>query len=99
MLSIGRKVNFQLNISSNGAYSNNKKSLFCRELDQPWEIVIMESLKQEALNVISKMPDTAEIDDIMYRLYVVGKVRKGREAVQQGEVVSIEDLKKEIESW
>ncbi len=28
----------------------------------------MESLKQEALNVISKMPDTAEIDDIMYRL-------------------------------
>jgi len=59
----------------------------------------MESLKQEALNAISKMPDTAEIDDIMYRLYVVDKVRKGREAVQQGEVVSIEDLKKEIESW
>ena len=59
----------------------------------------MESLKQEAINVISKMPDTAEIDDIMYRLYVVDKVRKGREAVKQGEVVSIEDLKKEIESW
>jgi hypothetical protein len=59
----------------------------------------MESLKQEALNVISKMPDTSEIDDIMYRLYVVDKVRKGREAVKQGEVVSIEDLKKEIESW
>ena len=59
----------------------------------------MESLKQEALNVISKMPDTAEIDDIMYRLYVVDKVRKGREAVQKGEVVSIEDLKKEFRSW
>jgi hypothetical protein len=59
----------------------------------------MESLKQDALNVISKMPDTAEIDDIMYRLYVVDKVRKGREAVKRGEVVTIEDLKKEIESW
>ena len=59
----------------------------------------MESLKQEALNVISKMPDTAEIDDIMYRLYVIDKVRKGREAVQRGEVVSIVDLKKEIEFW
>ena len=45
----------------------------------------MESLKQEALNVISKMPDTAEIDDIMYRLYVIDKVRKGREAVQRAE--------------
>ena len=59
----------------------------------------MESLKQEALDVISKMPDTAEIDDIMYRLYVIDKVRKGREAVQRGKTVSIEDLKKEIESW
>ena len=59
----------------------------------------MESLKQEAINVISKMPDTAEIDDIMYRLYVIDKVRKGREAVQRREVVSIEELKKEIESW
>ena len=59
----------------------------------------MESLKQEAINVISKMPDTAEIDDIMYRLYVSDKVRKGREAVQQGKLVPIEDLKKEIESW
>ena len=59
----------------------------------------MESLKQEALNVISKMPDTAEIDDIMYRLYDVDKVRKGREAVRRGEVLSIEELKKEVESW
>ena len=59
----------------------------------------MESLKQEVLNSISKMPDTAEIDDIMYRLYVIDKVRKGREAVKRGEVVSIEELKKEIESW
>ncbi len=59
----------------------------------------MESLKQKALNVISKMPDTAEIDDIMNRLYVIDKVRKGREAIQRGEVVPIEDLMKEIESW
>jgi hypothetical protein len=59
----------------------------------------MESLKQEALNVISKLPNTAKLDDIMYRLYVIDKVRKGRKAVKRGEVVSIEDLKKEIESW
>ena len=59
----------------------------------------MESLKQEALNMISKMPDTAEIDDIMYRLYVIDKIRMGREAIQRGEIIPIEDLKKEIESW
>jgi hypothetical protein len=59
----------------------------------------MESLKQEALNAISKMPDSSDIDEIMYRLYVIDKVRKGKEAVERGETVSIEELKKEIESW
>ena len=59
----------------------------------------MESLKQEALNAISKMPDSSDIDEIMYRLFVIDKVRKGKEAVERGETVSIEELKKEIESW
>jgi hypothetical protein len=59
----------------------------------------MESLKQEALNVISKMSDTAEIDEIMYRLYVIDKVRKGRLSIQRVEALSIEDLKNEIGSW
>ena len=59
----------------------------------------METLKQEVINAISKMPDSADIDEIMYRLYVIDKVRKGREAVEQGDTVSIEELKREIESW
>jgi hypothetical protein len=59
----------------------------------------MESLKKEAMNAISKMPETADIDDIMYRLYVIDKVRKGREAVQQGKVISVEELREEAQSW
>lgn len=59
----------------------------------------MENLKQEALNVISKMPETADIDDIMYRLYVIDKIRKGKDAVGKGDTVSVEQLKKEMESW
>ncbi|MFO7554194.1 MAG: hypothetical protein R6W88_03225 [Desulfobacterales bacterium] len=59
----------------------------------------MESLKQEVMNAISKMPETADIEDIMYRLYVIDKVRKGREAVQQGKVISVEELREEIRSW
>jgi hypothetical protein len=59
----------------------------------------MESLKEEAVNAISRMNDAAEIDDIMYRLYVIDKVRKGREAVKKGDTVSVEALRKEIETW
>jgi len=60
---------------------------------------MMENLKQEAINAISKMPDSADIEEIMYRLYVIDKVRKGREAVEQGDSISIEELNKEIASW
>jgi hypothetical protein len=59
----------------------------------------MGTLKQEAINAISKMPDSADIDEIMYRLYVIDKFKKGREAIERGETVAIEELKKENESW
>ena len=59
----------------------------------------METLKQEAIRAITKLPKTANIDDIMYELYVVDKVKKGREAVECGESVSIDDLKRELQSW
>jgi hypothetical protein len=45
------------------------------------------------------MPESAEIDDIMYRLYVIDKVRKGREAVREGRTVAMDELKREVESW
>ena len=59
----------------------------------------METLKQEAIIVISKLPDTANMDDIMYELYVIDKVKKGREAVERGETISIEELRKEMQTW
>ena len=59
----------------------------------------MNTLKQEALAAIEQLPETADIDAIMYKLYVIDKVRKGREAVEKGETISVEDLKREIESW
>lgn len=59
----------------------------------------MNTLKQEALTAIAQLPDVADIDTIMYRLYVIDKARKGREAVERGETISAEDLKREIELW
>jgi len=59
----------------------------------------METLKQEAMNAISKMPEAADIDVIMYRLYVIDKVRKGREAIQQGKVITAEELREDLQSW
>ena len=59
----------------------------------------METLKQEVINAILKLPDSANIDDIMYELYVIDKVKKGKEAAERGEAISIEELKREIQTW
>jgi len=59
----------------------------------------MENLKQEAIRVISELPETANIDDIMYELYVVDKIKKGKDAIDHGESISTEELKKEMQAW
>ncbi|KAA1189550.1 hypothetical protein F0M18_14435 [Pseudohalioglobus sediminis] len=59
----------------------------------------MQAAKQDALNIISQLPDTADMDEIMYRLYVLDKVRKGKEDINQGRLTSAKDLKHEIEHW
>lgn len=57
------------------------------------------SMKQEAIDAISKLPETATMDEIMYRLYVIDKVHAGLEDVRNGRVISTEDLKREIQTW
>ncbi len=58
-----------------------------------------QSLKQEALESLRNLPDDADIDEIMYRLYVVEKLRKSREAIGQGQVIEHEELRSKIEQW
>ncbi len=57
----------------------------------------MQPVKQEALNTIGKLPDDVDMDEIMYRLYVIDKIRKGQQAIEDGHTLSHEEMKKEIE--
>jgi len=59
----------------------------------------METLKEEAIHAINKLPETADIDDIMYRIYVIDKIQKGQEAIKDGKSISVASLKEEIKSW
>ena len=60
---------------------------------------VLHTLKQEAIEAISRLPETASVDEMMYELYVIDKISKGREASERGETVSTEELKKELRSW
>ena len=59
----------------------------------------MQAAKQEALKTIDQLPDDADMDEIMYRLYVLDKIKKGQEAVAQAETLTSEQLKREIDAW
>ncbi len=59
----------------------------------------MQPVKQEVLNTIGKLPDDVDMDEIMYRLYVIDKIRKGQQASQNGQTTPHEEVKKEIAKW
>lgn len=54
----------------------------------------MSTTKEEAMQLISRLPEEATWEDIMYRLYVKRKIEEGIEAAEQGRVVSHDDVKK-----
>jgi predicted transcriptional regulator len=55
--------------------------------------------KQDAIDVIEQLPDDVPMDEIVYRLYVVNKVRRGMQDVEAGRGISSEELAREIEEW
>jgi len=55
--------------------------------------------KQDALEVIEQLPDNVPMDEIVYRLYVLNKVRQGMQDVEAGRGISSEELAREIEQW
>lgn len=58
-----------------------------------------QTAKQEALEAIARLPDTADIEDIMYRLYVLENIRRGQQDADAGKTVSAEQVLKDIQTW
>jgi hypothetical protein len=59
----------------------------------------LQNAKQEALDAIQRLPDSADTEDMMYRLYVLENVRHGQLDADSGYTESTEELLKEIKTW
>lgn len=55
--------------------------------------------KQEAIAAIQRLPDNTNIEEIMYRLYVLENIRRGQQDVAEGKTQLAEEMFKEIQSW
>ncbi|MDP1772504.1 MAG: hypothetical protein Q8L15_09490 [Methylobacter sp.] len=59
----------------------------------------MQAVKQEALNTIARLPEDADMEEIMYRLYVLENIRRGQQDVAQGKTQSAEEVLRDIQTW
>lgn len=55
--------------------------------------------KKQALETISRLPETTDFQEIMYELYVVEKAFKGLQALDEGDSLTEEELREQIKQW
>jgi hypothetical protein len=63
------------------------------------EGIIMQAVKQEALDTIARLPEDADMEEIMYRLYVLENIRRGQQDAIQGKTQSAEEVLRDIQTW
>lgn len=56
-------------------------------------------VKEEAIQLIEKMPDDCTVEDILYELYLKQKVDKGLQDIEEGRVVKHENVKQRMSKW
>lgn len=54
-------------------------------------------LKKEVDNMLNDLPDDANWDDLMYKIYVRQSIEQGLEDSEAGRTVSHEDIKKKYQ--
>lgn len=59
----------------------------------------MHTAKKEALNAIQRLPDSAGMEEIMYRLYVLESIRRGQQDAEKGNTLPAEQLLQDIDRW
>lgn len=55
---------------------------------------LMSTAKEEAIDLITRLPDEASWDDIMYEMYVRKKIELGINAADEGRVIPHEEVKR-----
>ncbi|MCU1307781.1 MAG: hypothetical protein JWN45_2476 [Acidobacteriaceae bacterium] len=53
----------------------------------------MSIAKEQAKKLLEQLPESATWDDIMYQLYVRAKITQGLKDIEQGKLVSHEEVK------
>jgi len=63
------------------------------------EVDTMQTAKQQAEEVLRRLPDDATLEDIQYHLYVLEKIRKGQNDIAEGRSYTHSQAKERLSRW
>jgi len=50
-------------------------------------------VKQEVISLISRLPENATLEDIIYELYILQKHKNAMVAIENGDVFTVDEVK------
>ena len=59
----------------------------------------METAKEEVRRILDSLPDDATMEDVQYRIYVRQAIAAGLRDVDEGRVVSQEEVERRMARW
>ena len=59
----------------------------------------MHTAKQDVRELLDHLPDDATIEDIQYHLYVLEKIRRGKDDIRNGRSLTHEQAKERLSKW
>lgn len=59
----------------------------------------MQSAKQDVETMLQHLPEDSTYEDIQYHLYVLEKIKRGRDDIANGRSCSHEEAKERLSKW
>lgn len=57
------------------------------------------TVKEQVMDVITKMPNDSTLDDIGYEIYVIQSIQQGLDELDRGDSLTHEEAGKELGHW
>ena len=59
----------------------------------------MKTAKEEVRELLEQLPEDTSLEDIQYHIYVCQKIESGLEDVEEGRVLSQEEVERRMSRW
>jgi hypothetical protein len=55
--------------------------------------------RSQLMEMVKELPEEIDVDDMIYRLYLRQKLETAEKDIEEGKVISHEDVKRETSKW